>query len=332
MTAAWLKEQIGVLTTPCIASRTAVQLRVNDILRPHGALKQLDEIAIWLAGWQRSESPHVNFPVGLIFAADHGVAHNSKVSAYPTDVTASMLAAYRAGRSTVSAFAAVAGAEVYAHDVGVGTPTGDISVEDAMSHDDLDTAIRLGIKAVRRIDCDLLVLGEMGIGNTTIAAAITAALLGGEPSSWVGRGTGIDDNGFHKKCEVVTHAVTRVKDETDPLEILRRLGGREIAAIVGALIEARQRSIPVILDGYVVSSAALILNALSPHAIEHTAAGHCSAESGHRRVLGFLNMHPLLDIQMRLGEGSGAMAAVPLVKMACAGVTAVPTFAEWCAP
>ncbi|HRE03651.1 MAG TPA: nicotinate-nucleotide--dimethylbenzimidazole phosphoribosyltransferase, partial [Ilumatobacteraceae bacterium] len=173
------------------------------------------------------------------------------------------------------------------------------------------------------------VLGEMGIGNTTAAAAVAAALGGGEVAAWVGRGTGVDDEGLVRKREAVRAAVARVVGVLDPLEVLRELGGAELVAMAAAIVAARHRRLPVLIDGYVVTAAALPLSCLAPDALDHCLVGHCSAEPGHRRLLQRLGKEPLLDLEMRLGEGSGAMAAVPLVAMACAGVTEVPTFGEW---
>ena len=263
-----------------------------------------------------------------MFAADHGVTA-AGVSKYPTDVTAAMLAAYRAGRSTVSAFAAVAGATVQAVDVGVGRPTGDIRFEAAMDQERFDEAVAAGRDAVDALDADLLVLGEMGIGNTTAAAAVAAALGGGEVAAWVGRGTGVDDAGLARKREAVRQSVDRIAGVLDPLEVLREVGGAELVAMAAAIVAARHRRLPVLIDGYVVTAAALPLQVLDRSALDHCLVGHCSSEPGHRRLLERLGKQPLLDLEMRLGEGSGAMAAVPLVAMACAGVTEVPTFSEW---
>jgi nicotinate-nucleotide--dimethylbenzimidazole phosphoribosyltransferase len=310
------------------AAGEAVRVRAADILRPAGALARLDDVAAWVAEWQRSPSPCVRKPAALIFAADHGVAA-AGVSKYPVDVTAAMLAAYRAGKSTVSAFAAVAGATVDAIDVGVGRPTADIRYEAAMSGQRFEEACAAGRRAVEQLDADLLVLGEMGIGNTTAAAAVAAALAGGAVDDWVGRGTGVDDDGLARKRDAVRMAVDRVAGVDDPLEVLREVGGAELVAIAAAIVAARHRSLPVLLDGYVVTASALPLSLRRPSALDHCMVGHCSSEPGHRRLLERLGKQPLIDLEMRLGEGSGAMAAVPLVAMACAGVTEVPTFGEW---
>ena len=172
----------------------------------------------------------------------------------------------------------------------------------------------------------------MVIGHTTAWAAIAAALTGGETAAWVGRGTGVDDEGLARKRAAVQEAQRRIAGVTDPIEILREVGGGEAAAIAAATVAARHRSIPVVLDGYVVTSAVLPLSLVDETALDHCTVGHCSSEPGHRKLLERLGKRPLLDLDMRLGEGSGAMAAVPLIAMACAGITEVPTFAEWFGP
>jgi nicotinate-nucleotide--dimethylbenzimidazole phosphoribosyltransferase len=314
---------------PCdVAAHQAVVERAANILRPSGALAWLDQTAAWVAGWQRTDRPAIERPVGVIFAADHGVAA-SGVSAYPPEVTAAMLAAYESGQATINAFARAAGADLHAVDVGVGRPTGDIRVEAAMTPERFDAVVKQAFDAIDALDCDLLVLGEMGIGNTTASAAIAASLAGGEAASWVGRGTGIDDEGLARKQEAVQAAQRRIAGITDPIEILREVGGAELAAIAGATIAARHRSIPVVLDGYVTTASVLPLAMIDSGALDHCIVGHCSAEPGHRKLLDRLGKKPLLDLDMRLGEGTGAMAAVPLIRMACAGISEVPTFAEF---
>jgi nicotinate-nucleotide--dimethylbenzimidazole phosphoribosyltransferase len=324
-----LRELLADLPAADEAAAAAVRERAAEILRPAGALARLDELAAWIAGWHGTVRPRIERPVGLIFAADHGVAAAEAVSAYPTSVTAAMLDAFASGRSTVSAFARHAGATVRAVDVGVGRPTGDIRVEPALSADRFDEIVGTARAAVDELDCDLLVVGEMGIGNTTPAAAVAAALAGDDPAGWVGRGTGVDDAGLERKRAAVEAAVRRVAPVRDPIEVLREVGGAELVAIAAAVVTARRRRLPVLLDGYVVAAAVLPLAAIDPGALDHCLSGHCSAEPGHRRLLEHLGKPPLLDLDLRLGEGSGAMAAVPLVAMACAGITEVPTFAEW---
>lgn len=323
------RARLGPLPGHDSAAVDAVHERAANLLRPSGALAWLDEIAAWVAGWQHTATPVVGRPAALIFAGDHGVAAATKVSAYPTGITQAMFDAYRQGRSTIAAFAKIAGASVSAIDVGIGRPTGDIRHEPALSADRFDEIVGIAFDAVDALDCDLLVLGEIGIGNTTPSAAIAASLAGGETAAWVGRGTGVDDEGLARKRSAVQESVRRIAGITDPIEILREVGGSELVAIAAATVAARHRSIPVVLDGYVVTAAVLPLVMVNPAALEHCMVGHCSTEPGHRKLLERLGKRPLLDLDMRLGEGSGAMAAVPLIAMACAGVTSVPTYAEW---
>jgi nicotinate-nucleotide--dimethylbenzimidazole phosphoribosyltransferase len=327
----WFDDALTRLPAPDLDAARAVRARADDILRPAGALARLDELAVFVAGWQRTAAPRIERPAGLIFAADHGVAAAGDVSAYPMQVTSAMLDAFRQERATISALARSAGATVTAVDVGVGVPTGDIRVEAALSRERFDTVVERAVAAVDVLDTDLLVIGEMGIGNTTVAATLAAALLGGSGTEWVGRGTGVDDDGLARKAAAVDTAVARVAGlgVTDPVEVVREVGGAELVAMAAACVAARLRSIPVVLDGYVSTAAVLPLHAGEWGALDHCVVGHCSAEPGHRRVLDRLGLTPLLDLGMRLGEGSGAMAAVPLVRMACAAVVEVPTFGEW---
>lgn len=323
-----LHDLLTDLPEPDAASGTAVAARVGDILRPAGALRRLDEIAVWLAGWQGTSTPAVQSPAGLLFAADHGVAA-ADVSAYPADVTAAMVKAVTAGRSTFDALARTVGASVTCVDVGVGTPTGDIRHEPALSPERFDEIVATATTTVEGLDGDLLVLGELGIGNTTAAAAVVACCLGGSLDDWIGRGTGVDDAGMARKRDAVAMAVARIAEVDDPVETLRQVGGAELVALAAAIAAARRRRLPVVLDGYVVTAAALPVALASPRLLDHCLAGHVSAECGHRRVLDHLGLEPLLDLDLRLGEGSGAMAAVSLVAMACAAVNEVPTFTEW---
>lgn len=307
-------------------SRSAVARRAEQILRPTDALLRLDLLATWLAAWQRTILPKVEAPAVLVFVADHGVTAQN-VSAYPASVTAAMLAALREGVATASVMARSIGASLAAIDVGVGDPTGDISTSDAMDDERFIASLDAGVRAVNSLETDLLVLGEMGIGNTTVAAALAASLFGMRPEDWTGRGTGVDDERLARKLAAVAAARARVAGAS-PSEILRRTGGAELAAIAGAVLEARRRSIPVVLDGFVVTAACAAVEVAQPGALDHCVAGHCSAEPGHRLLLEKLALDPLLDLGLRLGEGSGALAAVPLVKLAAECVTAVATFSE----
>jgi len=310
---------------PDAAAASAVRERAANVLRPAGALARLDDVAVWLAAWQRTATPAVRKPHLVVFAGDHGVTAEG-VSAYPAEVTQAMLKALDEGVATATAMAATVGATVEVVDVGVGHPTGNIAREPALSDERFRECFERGRRAV--VDCDLLVFGEMGIGNTTPAAAITSVLLNCPAEKCTGRGTGVDDAAFANKKLVVDTARARLRD-AEPMEVLRELGGSELAAIAGATLEARLRSIPVVLDGFVVCASVAPLHALEARALEHCIAGHRSPEPGHGLLLELFGMRPLLDLEMRLGEGSGALAAVPLVKIAAAAVTDVATFQEW---
>ena len=313
---------------PDAAAAAAVAARAAEVLRPGGAFRRLDEVAAWLAGWQRTDRPGVARPAAVVFAADHGVAVEC-VSAYPAAVTAEMLRALREGAATAAVLCRSVGAQLHVVDVGVGRPTGNIAAEPALSPAAFEVAWAAGQDAVAGLDADLLVLGEMGIGNTTPAAAVACALFGDPPSQWVGRGTGVDDEGLARKVTVVEKAVGRIVDVADPLEVLREVGGAELVAIAGACAAARARSLPVLLDGYVVTAAVAPLAVASDGALAHCLAAHRSPEPGHGLLLNRLGLEPLLDLELRLGEGSGALLAVPIVRMAAAAVTDVATFEEW---
>ncbi len=321
--------ELPVFPEPDEAAMAAVRQRAANVLRPAGALARLDELAAWLAGWQRTSRPGVKRPAALIFAADHGVAADH-VSAYPAAVTAAMLSALTDGVATAAAMARALGVPLSVVDVGVGRPSDNLRVRPALSEERFADCVTAGRRAVAGLDAgtDLLVLGEMGIGNTTPAAAICATLFGGPAEEWTGRGTGVDDAHYAAKVAVVAAARQRVPEEADPMEILRQVGGAELAALAGAVVEARVRSIPVVLDGFVVTAAVAPLEVARPGALAHCTAGHCSGEPGHRLLLDKLGKQPLLDLGFRLGEGSGALAAVPLVRLAAVAVTEVATFDE----
>jgi nicotinate-nucleotide--dimethylbenzimidazole phosphoribosyltransferase len=322
-----VRRLLGGAPGPDEGAAAAVAERAAGVLRPAGALARLDELAAWLAGWQGTPRPAVRRPAALVFAADHGVARQG-VSAYPADVTAAMLKALREGVATACAMAREVGASLEAVDVGVGEPTGDLAREPALTEARFRACFEAGRRAVAALDADLLVLGEMGIGNTTAAAAVTAILLGGAAGALTGRGTGVDAAGYARKLAAVEAARGRV-GAAAPLEVLRQAGGAELAAIAGAAVEARLRPLPLLLDGFVVTAAVAPLAALHPGALANAVAAHRSAEPGHRALLERLAMRPLLDLGMRLGEASGALAAVPLLRLAAAAVTEVATFAEW---
>lgn len=315
-----------------VDSETAARVRdrASQVLRPAGALAALDEVAIHLAGWQRTERPTVSHPTVLVFAADHGVAA-AGVSSYPASITAAMLSAVQEGRATVNAMAAAVGATVEVFDLGVGRPTGDIRTEVALTPERFEEATATAVSAVDRCvadGTDVIVLGELGIGNTTVAAALAARFAGLSVDEAVGRGTGVDDEGLARKRAAVTAALARCDAVTDPLEVLAEIGGAELVAMSAAAVRARHHRVPVLLDGYVVTAALLAVHAARPGVLDHCLAGHASAEPGHIRVLDHLGLRPLLSLDLRLGEGTGALAALPLLETACRCVTDVSTFDE----
>lgn len=322
-----IADELASSPRPDDLSRTAVAHRAATVLRPPGALQRLDDVAVWLSGWQRTDTPHVDRPSLLIAAADHGVATHD-VSAYPTHVTVAMVDAIRAGAATSTVLAESLGVMLRLLDVGVGTPTADIVTHDAMSTERFAIAFEAGREAVATLTTDLLLIGEMGIGNTTVAAAVSLALFGGEASDWVGSGTGLDDEGVARKCAAVQSAADRV-GEVEPFEALRRLGGFELVALAGAVTEARSRSLPVVLDGFVTTASVAPLEVSVPGALDHCMASHRSPEPGHGLLLDRLAKPALLELDMRLGEGSGALIAVPIIRAATVAVTDVATFDEW---
>jgi nicotinate-nucleotide--dimethylbenzimidazole phosphoribosyltransferase len=316
------------LPEPDDEARAAVSSRAARVLRPQGALAALDEVAVWLAGWQRSARPKVDRPALVLFAADHGVASEG-VSAYPPEVTASVWDALNAGVATAPVMARAVGARVVLVDVGVGSPTANIVHAPALSGRRFLSCFDAGRAAVADLDADLVVLGEMGIGNTTAAAAVCSGLFGLQAEHWTGRGTGVDDDAYGRKVAAVEAAAARVPPSADPVEVLRLVGGAELVALAGAVLEARRRSLPTVLDGFVVTAAVAALELVRPGALDHCVAGHVSSEPGHRLLLDKLDKRPLLDLELRLGEGSGALLAVPLIRVAAAAVVEVATFDEW---
>ncbi|WP_170513415.1 nicotinate-nucleotide--dimethylbenzimidazole phosphoribosyltransferase [Ruegeria atlantica] len=300
--------------------------RNGQLTKPPGALGRLEELAIWYAGWRGDARPQILAPQVIVFAGNHGVTAQG-VSAFPPDVTVQMVMNFEHGGAAINQLAKAAGATMDVHALELDRPTADFTAGPAMSEDDLLYALRTGWTAVDS-NADLLVVGEMGIGNTTPAAAIACALFGGDASDWTGRGTGVDDAGLANKTRVVAEGVALHGASGDGLEILRRLGGREIAAMAGAIAAARVLCIPVILDGFICTAAAACLADVSAGALDHAVAGHQSAEGAHGAVLEKLGKQPLLNLGLRLGEGSGGALAINILKSAVACHSGMATFAE----
>ncbi|QJU60841.1 nicotinate-nucleotide--dimethylbenzimidazole phosphoribosyltransferase [Sphingomonas sp. AP4-R1] len=308
------------------AARDAALARQGQLTKPPGSLGRLEEIAIFLAGWQGRERPAIERGRAIVFAGNHGVVARG-VSAFPQAVTAQMVANFAAGGAAINALAGAAGLSLAVVPLDLDRPTVDFTTGAAMDEAECLAALNAGAGAIG--DADLLVLGEMGIGNSTAAAALCAASFGGDPRDWVGPGTGVDPDGLSRKAETVAFGLAAHAGAlTSPFEILRRLGGREIAAIAGAIVAARVARVPVVLDGFICSSAVAPLAAHHPAIVGHLIAGHCSAEPGHRRLLRRLRLDPLLSLGMRLGEGSGAAVAVTMIRAALAAHDRMATFAE----
>ena len=316
-------------TAPGPVPEAVAGARARDgmLTKPPGSLGRLEALAIWYAGWRGEARPRLQAPQILIFAGNHGVTAQG-VSAFPAEVTAQMVGNFASGGAAINQLAQQFGATLGVHALSLETPTVDFTVAPAMSAAELVTALRTGWEAVDPA-ADLLVTGEMGIGNTTVAAALACALFGGEARDWVGRGTGVDDAGLARKAAVVSAGIARHAAVLgDPLEVLRCLGGRELAAMAGAIAAARAYRIPVILDGFICCAAAAVLHRAMPGALDHCVAGHLSGEGAHGRLLAALDKVPLLDLGLRLGEGSGAALAIGVLQGAIACHSGMATFAE----
>ena len=351
----WLEtvsERIGPLDATASAAAAA---RLDHLTKPPGSLGRLEALAIRLAGISGAEIPRFERPAIVVFAADHGVTAQG-VSAYPSAVTAQMVANFVGGGATINVLARRAGARVVAVDVGVAGPipgvgdgrdpggaggaqfianriadgTRDMTREAAMTPAETLAAIEAGRSTVAELiggGCDLLGVGEMGIGNTTAASAIAAVLTGRPAAEVTGRGTGLDDPAVRHKVTVIEAAIDRHRpDPADPIGVLAAVGGFEIAALTGAILAAAEAHVPVVLDGFITGSAALVAAAIAPGLSPRLVASHTSAEPGHRIVLAHLGLRPLLDLELRLGEGSGAALALPLVAASTAILAEMATF------
>ena len=309
------------------AARDAARAREGQLTKPPGALGRLEALAEWVATWQGRTPPRIERPRVAVFAGNHGVAYKG-VSAYPIAVTAQMVANFQAGGAAVNQLCAANDAELRVYEMALDHPTADFTEGPAMTDEECATAMAYGMMAVEE-GIDILCLGEMGIGNSTSAAALAHALFGGKAQDWTGPGTGVTGSTMDLKIQVVDEAVTRhLPEMTDSFDALRRLGGHELAAIAGAILAARMGRVPVILDGYACTAAASILYRADPHALDHCIVGHLSAEPSHRRLCEAIGKEPLLDFGMRLGEGSGAAVALGIVKSAVACHSGMATFAE----
>jgi nicotinate-nucleotide--dimethylbenzimidazole phosphoribosyltransferase len=304
---------------------TAAMVHDRDLTKPAGALGRLEELVIWLASWQGAYPPRLGHPRTAVFAGNHGVAARG-VSAYPASVTQQMVANFSNGGAAVNQLCRLVDADLRVYEMALDEPTHDFTQGPAMDEEECAHAIAYGMMAVEP-GLDLLCLGEMGIGNTTSGAALCLGLFGGEAADWVGPGTGVAGADLERKRSVVAEAVGFHKDHCrDPLDWLAAVGGRELAAIVGAVMAARLARVPVLLDGFTCTAAASVLYAVDKTALDHTQVAHRSAEPGHDRLLACIGKRPLLDLDMRLGEASGATLAVTLLNAALACHTGMATF------
>ncbi|GAC1414234.1 MAG: nicotinate-nucleotide--dimethylbenzimidazole phosphoribosyltransferase [Candidatus Velthaea sp.] len=328
------------------AAAAAARLRIDQLTKPVGSLGRIEELAVQLSGIAGGTPVHAyERRTILIGAGDHGVAADG-VSAYPPEVTAQMVGGFLAGFAAVNAFARSVRAEVYvanfgvreplaAHprllDVNVGYGTANLARRPAIKRDDLGYVIASGIAAfdetMEKAPFDVIALGEMGIGNTTSAAAIVAAFTGKPVREVVGRGTGIDDERFARKIAVIEKALARCHDFTWE-EIASEVGGYEIVGLAGVILCAARARIPIVLDGFIVAAAALIAGAIAPQALQYCIAAHRSTEPGHILALDALGLRPLFDLELRLGEATGAALALPAIEAAARMIREMKTFAE----
>ena len=301
--------------------------RNGQLTKPPGALGRLEELAIWYASWRGVAAPTLDAPQVVVFAGNHGVTAQG-VSAFPAEVTEQMVMNFQHGGAAINQLSRAFGASMDVVALDLDTPTQDFTTGPAMSESEVVAALTAGWNAVDE-NADLFVAGEMGIGNTTPAAAIANALFGGAASDWVGRGTGVDDAGLENKARVVDAGLSANPSAIENgLEALRCLGGRELAAMAGAIASARAKSIPVILDGFICTAAAACLDSAVSGSLDHCVAGHQSNEQAHKVMLAYLNKEPLLSLGLRLGEGSGGALAIGVLKGAIACHSGMATFAQ----
>jgi nicotinate-nucleotide--dimethylbenzimidazole phosphoribosyltransferase len=322
-----IRALIATMPGPDADAVAQTRARDKELTKPPGSLGRLEMIVEWLAAWQQRHPPKVERPVVAVFAGNHGVVAQG-VAAYPQAVTAQMVANFQSDGAAVNQICKTFDLGLKVFELALEVPTNDITQDAAMSEKDCAATMAYGMEAISN-GCDLLCIGEMGIGNTTIAAALACGLFGGTGADWVGPGTGVDGEGLKRKASAVDRAIALHKESLgDPLEVLRRLGGRELAAMAGAILGARMNHVPVLIDGYVATAAAAVLFKANPQALDHCLAAHCSAEPAHRKLLAHLGLKPLLDLDMRLGEASGAALAAGIVKAAAATHNGMATFAS----
>lgn len=308
------------------AAADAARARQAELTKPPGSLGRLEELAIFMAGWQGRPDPRIDRAQALVFAGNHGIVAQG-VNPFPATVTAQMVRNFENGGAAINQLCRLAGADLSVVALDLDRPTVDFTQGMALQIDDLVASIQTGKNAVDP-QADVIVLGEMGIGNSTVAAALAAATFGGTAQDWVGPGTGADDQIMARKIAAVDQGLKRHKGAATAASILGSYGGREQAAICGAVIRARELGIPVILDGFICSAAAGVLLVNDRDALAHCLIGHESAEPGHRRLIAVMRKDPVVTLDMRLGEGSGAAVALMILRAALECHNGMATFAE----
>ena len=304
----------------------AVRERDRSLTKPLGSLGRLEEIAEWLAAWQRKR-PQVRKPLVAVFAGNHGVVDEG-VTAFPATVTKAMVDNFAAGGAAINQICAANNLGLKIFDLALDIPTENFTRDAALSERDCAATMAFGMEAIAG-GTDLLCVGEMGIGNTTSATAIMCALLGGDPDEWVGPGAGASEEQLGRKRAAIRKGLELHRNHLgDPLEVLRRLGGREIAAMAGAILAARFQGVPVLIDGFVSTAAALVWHCMEPRALDHCMLSHRSAEPAHAHAIEAIGKRPILDLGMRLGEGTGAAVAAGIVRAAAACHTDMATFSQ----
>jgi nicotinate-nucleotide--dimethylbenzimidazole phosphoribosyltransferase len=307
------------------AAAEAARARQNSLTKPPGSLGRLEELAEFMAGWRGMARPKITKAQALIFAGNHGICAQG-VNPYPQEVTAQMVGNFQAGGAAINQLCRANGAELSVIALELDRPTADFTAGPAMSEAETLAAMQVGADAVD-VSADVLILGEMGIGNSTIAAAMASALFGGEVAGWVGAGTGSDSEGIKRKVAAIEAGLARHQG-LSAMAVLAALGGREQAAICGAVLAARAARIPVILDGFICTAAASALFAADASLLDHCLVGHCSVEPGHRKLLAAMGKKAVLDFDMRLGEGSGAALALGILRSALEVHNGMATFGE----
>lgn len=309
------------------AAAEGARTRQMSLTKPPGSLGRLEEIAEFMAAWRATARPEIWRAQALVFAGNHGICAQG-VNPYPQEVTAQMVANFQAGGAAINQLCRVNGADLEVIALDLDRPTGDFTAGPAMGQAEALAALNRGAAAVDG-GADILVLGEMGIGNSTVAAALAAASFGGAVGEWVGPGTGSDKAGIARKVDAIERGLKRhAATGGNAGAILAALGGREQAAICGAVLAARAARIPVILDGFICTAAAAVLAVADPRLLDHCLVGHASAEPGHRKLLAAIGKRPVLEFDMRLGEGSGAALALGIVRAALACHNGMATFGE----